>query len=257
MEKKTLKLELHDHDSKWSLTGGAFAEPLWCFTSKPINGKIKALMTATYCRESVCDYIRQDIRKVTSYKIVRNRLHLFINRRVPAKTGAEVFQNQVMASLHMINAIEQHYGWPFTRIYPADIGIPKHEERNKYYYISATKRWMKSPQMLSMFMLFFRIICLRKTVDMKAMPSIDAVFDHLNKLTVHSRAMDATWFKTHGSRWRLVLDNYQRLFGKKTMERLYYPATGSYFFSEGINSFCDHDSEDRDLRAIFKRICKQ
>ena len=51
-------------------------DPMFAFVSPPKNGRIYALTEITYCRESICEYIRQDVRGVRDWEINRNKLHL-------------------------------------------------------------------------------------------------------------------------------------------------------------------------------------
>jgi len=265
MEKTTLDIELVQNDFSYMLQrSDSFKEPLFTFTTRPRLGKVKCKMSMVYCRESFCEYLRQDLRKVTHNKIITTRLHMGVYRRVPMTKYFEkhkiTFRNQVLAAQAMANAVEKHYGWPLTKVYPA---VPTKEqsgvqEGNLFYYVNASKRWMKSPAMLSLFTLFFRIASHDGKFKFHTrIKDIDSFYDVLRSAASKSDYSEMYYVSTHSSLWPVVLDNYDKLFGKRTMKSLYQPDAGNYYFSEGINRLCDGDSNDNKLRVAFNKILKK
>jgi hypothetical protein len=242
-----------------SITSGrnSFDDTMFAFMKPPKKNVVMAATDITYCRESLCEYIRQQFKKVGSYGIDTRMLHMVAYRRVPIKTGAIAFNSQIEAALKVLNTVESHYGWPLTRVYPLTLigDQATVDSRNQFYYVRSTKRWMKAPAMLSMYLLLFRIACLNKRYKfIQKITSFKTLFEVLIDLSKRSSGHELAYFRIHGDRWPLVLDNYQKLFGKRDMKDLYWPNTKSYLFSEGINTLCDCDSEDKKLRAEFKSI---
>jgi hypothetical protein len=187
---------------------------------------------------------------------------MLIYRKVPPKdlkTKLKIFQDQVIAGQRMANAIEREYGWPLTKIYPADPGTDNVASNNKFYYIAASKRWIKSPVMLSLFTLLFRMSTNNQRFQFKnRITSMKSLFKVLDEIAPKISYGEMSFYRTHGKRWKLVLNNYQKLFGSRSMVSLYYPsAGGSYFFSEGINQICDENSKDKELNSAFCDIVKK
>ena len=256
MEKKILKVILSGSDNTVyaSKKRHPFDEPLFAFVAPPNKGELKCKTDLTYCRESMCEYIRQDLRNVSNYGVVLSKVHLIIHRSVAPK-GASVFEKQVLAGQNMVNIIEQHYGWPLTRIYGAGLFNPKESKRDRFYYITASKRWIKSPIMLSLFTLLFRIATIEREFKFtKNINSFDDIFIVLGKLASANNQIELSYFRAHGHYWEAVLDHYQQLFGKHSMARMYSPDNNGYYFTEGINTLCDCSSGDRTLTTAFKKI---
>lgn len=260
-KKLTLRIKNNDYSNILGRRKST-KDPMFAFVSPPKDGRIYALTEITYCRESICEFIRQDVRGVRDWNIHLNKLHLIIHRRVhydPSRIAInlKIFQDQVMAGKIMANVIEKHYGWPLTKIYPVKLDKDQDNitDYNSFYYISASKRWMKAPHMLSMFLLLFRIAITNQKFKFRTkIRSIKSLFKVLDDAATKSSLGEIIYYKTHGPRWKVVLDNYGKLFGQREIEDLYFPGTGDYFFSEGINTLCDDDSKDNVLRVEFEKL---
>lgn len=257
MEKKKIELKLNDASITYVReTGSHFREPLFAFVTAPQNGKIETVTELTYCRESHCEYIRQELRHVRHYGIDFNRLHMLICRRVKHKSPTAVmdFRNQVAAAQKMLNVIEKHCGWPLTRVYTVKV-TQKMPVSWQFYYVAASKRWIKAPAMLSLFTLLFRIaIAETKFKLRRRIRSMKSLFATLDDLGERSSYHEVRYYSKHGHKWQLVLDNYRKLFGGRSMSDLYFPPGGGYFFTEGINQLCDESSKDFVLNKTFSGI---
>jgi hypothetical protein len=256
MEKKKIKLTLNpetlDH-----MGGRSFTDPIFAFTTAPVDGKIKTVTILTYCRESFCEYIRQQVRGVRYYGIDLTKLHMIINRKVPV-AETDVFPRQVAAGLVMLNTIEKNYGWPLTRAYP--VSNDQHlAKTQQFYYITASKRWIKAPAMLSLFTLLLRIATHETKFKFKhKVKTMKSLFDTLDDLSKKCGQHNLAYYRAHGRNWELVLDNYSKLFGSREMSDLYFPKTGGYFFTEGINELCDGSSRDTALsQQFYKMLAKR
>lgn len=263
MEKKQLSLTLNTNAySSVNFNASSFREPIFAFVTPAKAGNIEMLTDLTYCRESFCEYLRQDLRQISYNGIDLKKLHMLIHRRVAPKrtdAGMRIFQDQVVTGQRMVNAIEKHYGWPLTKVY-ATTPVQNIQNKNaKFYYITASKRWMKAPAMLSLFTLLFRIAANNQRFQFKdRIKSLKSLFRELDVVASKSSYSEMAYYRTHGKRWKLILDNYQKLFGGRNMASLYYPNNGaSYYFSEGINNICDESSEDSELNATFCDIVKR
>jgi len=256
MEKKKIKLTISG-ETLLHMTGRSFTDPIFAFTTAPADGKVKTVTMLTYCRESICEYIRQEVRGIRHYGIDFNKLHMVINRKVPVVDLKE-FPQQVAAGLAMLNTIEKNYGWPLTRAYP--VSNDQHlAKTQKFYYITASKRWIKAPAMLSLFTLLFRIAAHETKFKFKhKVKTMKSLYATLDDLTKKCRYHNVAYYRAHGANWKLVLDNYSKLFGHRDMSDLYYPAAGGYFFTEGINELCDGSSKDSELNdQIYKLVAKR
>jgi len=238
-----------------------FREPLFTFVSSPKAGKIKMLLDPIYCRESLCEVVRQDLRDIACNNINMAKIHMVIYKIVSTtntKERLKDFQNEVLAGQRIVNTLEKHYGWPLTKVYPVSVNIKSKAKNNGFYYITAGKRWLKAPAMLSLFTLLFRIAANESKVKFKhKIRSMKSLFSALDDVASKISYHETRYYKVHGEYWLLVLNNYKKLFGGRSMKSLYSPGKDNYYFEEGINSLCDEDSEDRRLNVAFKRILKK
>lgn len=260
MEKKKMKLKLNSEAiTQIDDRRTSFAEPIFAFATVPSNRKISNVTQLTYCRESICEYVRQQLRSVRSYDIDLTKLRMIIYRKVRLGKSQDpkIFLNQVATGLTMLNAIEKNYGWPLTRVYPTknDQNI---SPNCMFYYIVASRRWIKAPVMLSLFTLLFRIA--KNETKFKfghRIKTMKSMFTVLDELAQKSGDANIKYYEKHGDRWELILNNYKSLFGARNISDLYFPNNSGYFFTEGINELCDESSQDPVLNKQFQKIVQR
>jgi hypothetical protein len=272
---KTLELLLQNSDqgktTPWPNTTKlrlGIKDPYFAFVASDKKGfppGLKAVTSMMYCRESLCECVRQQLRGVSTRGIDIMKLRLLVWRRVTPtiKTLAAnmtIFKNQTQAGVKIVNTIEKHYGWPLTKLYhikPNNTWADQISVNNDFYYVEASQRWMKSPHMLSLYTLLFRIAVSEKRFEfrkrVRGMKSLKVVLSEMGNNLSH---LEARYIDKHAGAWWLVLDNYRKLFSGRAMKKLYYPSDG-YHFTEGINSLCDAVSSDLGLRAEFADILKK
>ena len=264
MESKKLSLKLSVGSLAQTSRGGrSFREPIFAFVAAPykFDGGMRThnVTELTYCRESFCEYVRQELRDIRHQGIDLNKLHMVAHRKIAGKKGAasKIFQGQMMATQTMANAIEKHYGWPLTRVYPIKV-VQATTGNSEFYYITASKRWIKAPAMLSLFTLLIRIAASESKFKFRhRIRSMKSLFAVLDELYTKSSYAEIMYYGKHGHNWKLVLDNYRKLFGSRNMEDLYFPADTNYLFTEGINNLCDVSSKDKTLNDTFKKLTEK
>ena len=265
METKKLKIVLDSKTYKYAQRlGSGFVNPLFAYVSPPKGGKVYAKTDFIFCRESFCEYLRTDLRGLTHFGININKLHMGLYRRLPSnpktldKTTAN-FHQEVLFALQIVNTIEQHYGWPLTRAYLLEIDESQSDilPCNKFYYLTASKRWIKSPHMLSLYTLLIRIAATKpKLRKPEEITSLKTLFKYLDFLSARDHRQEVAFYHEHGAHWEIILSNYRKLFASRTMKDLYYPNTKSWFFTEGINTLSDRESKDIKLNTTYKKILK-
>ena len=259
MEKKKLELKLNSNSMYYIQQNNShFREPVFAFVTAPQDGKIEDVKELTYCRESQCEYVRQELRDVRNSGIDLNKLRMIVCRRVryviTAPTAALNFKNQIALAQKMLNVIEKHYGWPLTRVYATKV-VQKMPSSWHFYSVVASKRWIKAPAMLSLFTLLFRIATAETKFKLRGrIRSMKSLFTTLDDLAGKSSLHEVRYYSKHGHKWQMVLDNYRKLFSGRDMTDLYFPQSGGYFFIEGINQLCDGSSKDLTLRKTFDKI---
>ena len=232
------------------------------FAYEPVKeGKVKLDEWMEPCREVMCDRIREqfrvekkfDIKKtriVTNTKLIAHNDNIKLNEKQKdyiEKLKIE-YVREMLTSIKIVNLIEKEFKWPLTKIYPAKCkGIDYHN--NIFHYFEGSRKWVKSPNMFSLFMLLIRVSSsLKKYIEFR---TLDGFYKCLgkNKLTV-----DINYLKTHYKRSLLAIEHYNVLFGKPSMRELYIPNRNLVQFPEGLNTMCDLDTNNLDLRVKFAKI---
>jgi hypothetical protein len=214
------------------------------------------------CREVVCDRIRTRFQLSKTFDM--EKLKLLVRTKFIAHYGGELtnpqknlikkrklaYNKAILIGLKIVNLVEKKFKWPLTKIYPVE--CKQLDENNIFYYFIASKKWIKSPNMFSLFMLLLRVGT--KIKEYTTFRTLDGFYKSLQR---NKNTVDINYLKTHYKRILLVLKHYNRLFGKTSMRDLYIPSTPLNLFPEGINSLCDLNTNDLSLRKRFVKILNE
>ncbi|TET61143.1 MAG: hypothetical protein E3J47_05915 [Candidatus Stahlbacteria bacterium] len=227
------------------------------------ENKIKLNLLPESCREIVCDHLRNNFTHKEKFDVKKlrllsyNKLIGFSDSRKLTKRQRSLvehrkveYDKEMAVSLKIINIIEKEFKWPLTKIY-----LPECKQLNEnhiFYYFEGSKKWVKSPNILSLFMLLIRV-----SSSLKKHTEFGTLDGFHKSLCNNNNTMYVSYLKTHYKRWLLALKYYDRLFGKISMRDLYLPDTKSSLFNEGINTLCDLFVKDLDLRKKFAKVLKE
>lgn len=235
------------------------------FVYNPVKGnKIKLDLLPEACREVVCDQIRSSFSESKGFDIRKLRLLSYnkfmgvndSNKLTKKQRGLIEFRKaeydkEVTVSVKIINIIEKEFKWPLTKVYLLE--CKQLNENHMFYYFEGSKKWAKSPNILSLFMLLVRI-----SSSLKKYTGFRTLDGFHKSLCRNKNTLYVSYLKTHYKRWLLALKYYDRLFGKTSMRDLYLPETGGVsLFNEGINTLCDLFVKDIDLRNKFTKILRE
>jgi hypothetical protein len=274
MPKRQLKIDSADYEEEW--IEGDYAFTCMEFThASGMGGKSTVLNTAPNtvapldcfdsCREAVCSNIRDQIGHVDLGEVFdKTRLILYFrghkHRKKPYynKLHAE-FERTITVGTKLVNLYEKELGWPLTKIYPLENDVSR---RHIFYYVVGSKRWIKAPALLSLYMLLFRLGHLTHMSRKFSgrFSTFNGAMRSLNELASKKHVTgDLSYFKEHKDYWMFLLSNYKRLFGKRDMSDLWQPkqSYGGGLFSEGINTLCDHDTQDVKLKLAIEKVWKE
>ena len=266
MEKAKLSLTIGNNDksrikSNNSWTKFGVGRPYFSFASAPKNGNVQQVTAFRTCREDLCEFVRCETQGKTNFGMCLTKLRMLKMMRLePSIKTFTSIDRKMAAGLKMVNIIEQHYGWPLTKVYPVELAnIAKATaKRYRIHYIVGSKRWLKAPAMLSLFVLLLRIGANNITAILKQLKTnnLEDLIRILDDITKRSRNSDIAYYREHGKTWLLVLKNYNRLFRRRTIQDFYFPEdrTTGYLYNEGIALLCDRGSADRILKNKIAKI---
>jgi len=237
---------------------------MFAFVYNPIKkNEIKLDLLPETCREVVCDQMRSSFTNKKKFDIKRLRLIVY-NKFIAINGSTELsnkqedyiellkvdYRKKIAVSIKIVNIIEKEFKWPLTKIYLVE--CKQLDKSHMFYYFTASKKWVKSPSLFSLFMLLIRIsLSLKKHTEFR---TLDGLYRSISK---NSNTVDINHFKIHHKRYLLVLRYYDRLFGKTSMRDLYLPHTGQSLFTEGINYLCNLYTKDLNLHDKFVKILEE
>jgi len=261
---RDLKLTMNNHQLICIKENAYTCKNHFAFVHKPIKENNVTLVEWTNsCREVVCDRIRTAFNNRKEFDIKKLRLVVYSKflshddfkelskiQKKRIRLLKEKYIKEISVSIKVINLIEKKFKWPLTKVYHAE--CKKINENNIFYYFEGSKKWVKSPNLFSLFMLLVRVgSSLKNNTKFR---TLDGFYRSLykNKLTT-----DVSYLKTHYKRFLLAIEYYNRLFGKTSMRDLYLPNTSLNQFTEGVNNLCDLNTNNLDLRRKFAIIINE
>lgn len=223
------------------------------------NGKSIAVKRAGLytCREDVCDYdVRDRLRKLHNVDERINKW--FPKTRVISLLQDNRPEDMLIAAecgIKNINIVEKSTGWPLSKIY-----LLKNEyihPTSSLFYLEGNRRWIKSPHMLSLYLLLFRAGKNIKTSEDHKVLMSKKTLPALYKFWEKRLGTDRNYMVAILPKIKKVFKNYYKLFGTRTMRELYLPAkTGPPWIlvNEGIQKLIEGHSTDLELNAKWARL---
>lgn len=269
-------------------------DPEFAFCSSEKSGRAELLTQFTTCRETVAGelfakvsgnlndrrlpYADRIARVTSSRTCIALRLirgwdaadllynpSRYTRERNKAMKLDETFPKSVESSLHMLNLIEDAYGWKKTIAKLATIN--KHnkpmqasgsaEIRAACFY--ADKRWMRSPYILSLFLLLIRapFSTAKLVVSLNKVETLEDLLEALK--TLAGRSGDSSHLRLVANHIPTIFDNFEMLFGR-SFTKNYNPSaykdgnSSSHYVGEGINALCKGRAANRKIAQTFAAL---
>lgn len=272
-------------------------DPDFAFCSKEKNGKAELLTQFATCRETIAGELfakisgnfndrRQSfqdrIMKIPSDKTcIAIRLiqgwdeyyYARYNRdREAAMRLAETFPKTIESALYILNLIENVYGWEKTTARPATIKKhnvvvqPSGSARMQAACLYADKRWMRSPHVLSLFLLLIRAP-FTSAGSLKGLNKIKTFEGLLKKFTAsRGRGGDGSYLRLAAKYMPVIFNHFEELFGKSlsknydpdSYKEKYNAHLGDYinYVNEGISTLCKGQSTNEKIARAFAILSK-
>lgn len=219
------------------------------------DGKTLRIQDSNTCRERTAQYLK-------SYGGLRKRnLSLVIDICLANTTAINRAHKNFRVSIKLLNIIEEHLGWGKTKV--AVIKNKGIKKSRRLYYVSSSVRWRRSPHILSLYLLFFRIGFIP---ELKFVRSYDGLFKALEKLCKKAKrshsfsfgSTDIKYFALYHQKWKTLIENLDKVYYKrKAIHTFPHNFTGV----DGISSLCGNLSKDnetiRSLNKIYKKKYKK
>jgi hypothetical protein len=216
------------------------------------NGAVEPLRGFYSCREVVCNEIRNSIN--TDSPLPRDRCRFLVYRRRPGCIISRIpirrFRKDIAAGVKLLNIFEKEAKWPLTKAYEVKHDLSK---AHMFFYLVGSRRWIKAIPLTSLFLILVRLGAgLSKAPNFRTIFGARKAFDAVC-------SVDIDRFIKYNSDWLIIMKNYRRLFGNRTLEDLYWPEDkeGDGYFNDGIDKLCTRSSMDNKLSETLDKIYKE
>lgn len=233
----------------------------WALCSRPtVGGKVKQLSRFDSCRESLCCRIFDAIDRRTSRTMPMDKLRLVVkiasNSTYPPtqEECQKIMDKWTKSALHILHIIEKEHKWVLTKAYP----IKPYSFGDKVYMIVASKKWMRSPHLVSLFTLIFRISGDKafQTPSLMRLRSYKSVMQHIKKVSVRGGS-DRSKVNATIKYWDPLLRNYNKMFRGHSMKDTFDRHNYISHSQEGINRICDDRCTHHGLQERFNTVVKK
>jgi hypothetical protein len=212
------------------------------------DGVIPVLTYFFVCRENMVTLVENEILKrkdARNFDMGKSRFLVKIRRAQ---------EDRLSRAIHLVNCYESAYGFPLTRCYRTVLvnktGINENlfesvQNHISIYYIVGSRKWIKSSYLVSMYFLILRCAFQLALKD-EDVESIEAFEKFINNGGIKVSS-DRTYLASSFKYWRKILENYQNLFGKFSIEhnwdaKFNEMADSGTMRYEGIQKLCDRGS---------------
>jgi hypothetical protein len=157
----------------------------------------------------------------------------------------------VEESVRILNLIEKNMKWGKTRVYKC-IPTAENAGSSDAYVFTGSFKWLRSPQLISMYLLMLRIgryhtILSKNVKNLEDLYDLKDVFIKARK----SNANDVKWFLMVGRNLKTIMDNHKYLFFFRS-PKTNFAATSS---NQGISWLLSkRTSGDKELRTRWKKV---
>lgn len=214
----------------------------------PVKGVYPQVSSWHSCRETFAGEIVRLARNswMNTRKInVRRMRYLVIHRNKAAYVKDT--DEWVKRGKKILNVFEKHMGWSLSKMYAVDW------EKNdglatKLYVVSASAKWLRAPQLLSLHLLLLRCGKFKQFDALKTLDDLPSVASALRRGRQNSS--DANRVKSDQASWRKIADNVDYLFFSRKMKTLFTQNEGHH----GIQALVRNQGGDVETRRRFKEI---
>ena len=212
-----------------------------CLYKKIGYNRIEQLSYFSICREIIVDSLITYIKQVD-----KNRLRLLLSANVNAKITKKDVENIIKLGIKMTNIVNNEYG-----IQPIISQVLKIDAPYPIIELSASRKWQRSPQMLSLFLLFIKY-CNNKYFS--KINTYKELMDVINNNIFIAKNLGIT-----SKEISKVLNNYNILFKNLPMKENYKSKSYRNRHSveiqyEGITCLCDNTSQHKILSKRFANL---
>lgn len=235
----------------WYSGGFYYMIPLYGPKGDVLRPTTSSLYT---CREDAAKYyVRSRLKRneKAAKKFDKTRVIIFL----PSTTTILHKDRDIECALKAINVVEKTAGWPLTKVWK--LTNDRFNEGIDFYYFEGSRKWIRSPQMLSCYLLFIRAYKGANSDAQKKMSKVKTISALKSFWNRYNGGNDYTRMRAVLCELSKVIKNYSKLFSKRDMVSLYIPDPKSgvwFFYNEGIQRMLKGHSMDYTLREDWNKV---
>lgn len=230
----------------------------WLRPSNAASGKFIQVTGWHGCRETFVTELKKSIvkehnKEKSSIVIPHDRLRIGVMTRIhdsytfkksEVKEKAKAFQNIWMfGAVKVLNVVERHLKWSPTKLYK-DNSVPATapESRANIYIFVSSPKWLRSPQLLSLYLLLIRISVLKPIHKVHTVKDLAEAMQKIKRTGLfknekvsmfHDDISHANWV---ASRLEKIFENLDKLFFSRTLYNNYREQAGCYGITALVSS---------------------
>lgn len=225
--------------------GGTYATMQVAPIHEPKNGHIDAAWNTQYCRDGIGSVMRDAI---ADGSLETDKLRLLFAWYAYNEKVALEWCGRGLKCLH---ACEKLAGWPLTRL----IRVKHGPKSPLVVYARASRRWMKAPYMVTLYILLMRMCDDRRWEKVK---NFDDLIDIADKTDRNSFKRDGVHIRGTYKYWKAMILGYPHLFEQYKLS--YYwdsdrvPGVSSNGYGEGILKLCQKQTAYTEARIKLEEV---
>ena len=223
--------------------------------------KVEVVDNFYSCRDGLLGRIHTNIIHTNIEKIKTDKTHMLLQwcAGSPAQLSkAQITENNlknqkwIENSIKFLHLYEKLAGWPLTKTHRVKTD---NDDATKLYYFLSSRRWIKAPYLISLYVLLIRIGRFDYFDKFKTYKDLTSVVDKLSKTT--GPTTDERYIIETFKYWKTIATCYPDLFRKKKIE--YYWSNGnlssdSYIGYEGISYLSGGTTRNKTLYDKFMKL---
>lgn len=167
----------------------------------------------------------------------------------------------MLRAVKVINVLEKYLGWSLTHMAKDKSQDATGKEfKSNVYVFTASPKWLRSPQLISLYLLLVRISTVKSFGKVASLDDLVKMMIGFNRreLSTNEEAGlggdDADYATMIAPYLKKVLDNLDKLFFSRTLYHNHYAQNGCY----GIYSLIENKALGGDdyIRRRYKEFCK-
>jgi len=228
----------------------------FCLLERVRNGVVAQITDLVFCREVFIEDL---------YDLVDDGEVGFLNKPIMVcvskdnrsnvsdpvykATSREIIK-QLTSAVRALNVMEKHLGWKLSTLYKCKSPALRKNDTHAFTVVGS-KRWLKSSALISIYLLMLRLgkfgVALSK---IKKVSDLEKCAEFL--VDNHGKSSDTKLFLESYKYWRLVLENYRKLFCYAPTHEMY-----CYTFEvPGISSLIRESKNSNRAEQVFTTLNK-